>query len=178
MNDITDNVGIYADTDWLENYTSNPPPEAQQRVNGDTPLGRVERLRERWERQERAKQIERYNALHERTEAEVEDADETLDLIPEKVASWVAAMEAGTLDPEQVMRNIAELAPVITAIQETYANAQRDAEEATAMIDTDPATDAKQRAERFPSLRRSGPYVTEAWLRGDPNAPDPLGGAS
>ncbi len=145
------------------------------RVNGDTPLRRVERLRDRWARQQRAKQAERYAAVLTPAREAVKDADETVDALSDKISDWLDQMRAGTLDPEQVMKNLSDVPAVLKAIQQAYDECDRDAEAAGAMIDLDPAEYAQRIAERFPAAAH-GIYLTTAWLRGEPGAPDPLGG--
>lgn len=166
--------GVNVDAGWFADYIANPPQEAQQRINGDTPLHRVELLRERWEKRMRGVQLQRFASLRDPRAEQIEDADDTLDLIPELARAWISDMDAGVLDPEQVLKNIAEIPAILQVIAQTYVDAERDAEAAYAMVDLSPADYTARLAERFPSLRDSGPYVTEAWLRGEPGAPDPL----
>ncbi|MBF4768334.1 hypothetical protein ISU10_11205 [Nocardioides agariphilus] len=161
---------------WLDAYIDSPPAEAHVRVNGDTPLRRVERLRDRWAKQQRAKQTDRYAAVLTPARESVKDADKTVDLLSDKISGWLDQMRAGTLDPEQVMKNLADVPAVLKAIQQAYDECDRDAEAARAMIDLPPAEYAQRLEERFPSAGH-GIYLTTAWLRGEPGAQDPLGDA-
>lgn len=152
----------------------NPSPEAERTVNGTRPRTRLKALSERREQALEAERVRRCNRLAERATAGVEDADETLDLTTERIAGWVKAMSAGRLDPETVIDNIRQCPEVLTAITEVYDSAAKDAAAAAEFMEQDLADFEQDQLDRFSALADSLPRVTEAWLRGEDGAPDPL----
>lgn len=159
-------------------YLDNPPREAEQTSNGMKPVRRVKNLADHRETALRQTMLDRYTGLHARAVARVEDADETLELVEERIESWTKQMKAGRLSPEDVQKNIAQLPEVLKAINEEYDAAAGDAQSAHEFIDTEPADFERAELDRFPRLADSLPVVSESWLRGEPGAPDPLGDES
>jgi hypothetical protein len=158
----------------MREFCENPPVGAEQTVGGVKPVKRMKALMQRAEEAERQKMLDRYNGLHTSTTDKVEDADETLDLVEERIDGWLKQMKAGRLDPDKVIDNVRLLPEVLTAIAETYDAAKDDAEAAYAFIDQDPADFQADQLKRFPALEKSLPMVTEGFLRGASDAPDPL----
>ncbi len=169
--------GVQAGPGWFANYLANPPAEAQQISNGATPLSRVQGAWDRWQTRQRSVQLDRYQSLRESCAERVTEADEAVDVLKDRAEEWISEMESGDLEPDQVIKNIAEAMQVLRAVSQTYADAERDADAAYAMVDLTPIDYTTKLAERFPSMSDPSVYVTEAWLRGEPGAPDPLGEA-
>ncbi len=158
----------------IEGYCESPPAPAQFKVNGSTAAERMARLGKRARSAMRAKQMDRYSALLDAAGEVTDDADEALDLLSERVTAWTRDMRSGQLDPDEVLQNIAECPAVLAWVTKSYASVAGDADAAMAMINMDPADYQTSLLERFPALEQSLPVVTEAWLRGDPGAQDPL----
>ena len=155
-------------------YDESPPPAAQVKVNGRTPAERMASLRQQHRDAVRRKQLDRHGAVLSGSIERIKDADDTLDVLDERLDEWLTDMRSGALDPAAMLRNIGECAPVINAVRDAYDSVGRDREAADAMVDTDPVDYEAELLGRFPLLQQSLPVVTEAWLRGEPGAADPL----
>lgn len=155
-------------------YDESPPAAAQVKVNGRTPAQRMASLRQRRRAAIRRQQLDRREAVRNGAIERIEDADDTLDVLEERIDAWLTDMRSGALDPSDMLNRIGGCAPVVSAVRDSYKSVGRDRDAADAMIDTDPAEYEAELLQRFPLLQQSLPVVTEAWLRGEPGAADPL----
>lgn len=162
----------------VEEWLLNPPPSAQFKRNGRSPELRMETLYERGRLKVAADQRDRYNEVRSRAVESCDGAATTISEVTAAVEQALAAMRLGTGSPEDVMAAVREGTATLSRLHQSLDFIDRDAEAATAMIDTDPTEYQAAQVERFPMLAKAMPVVTEEWLLGDPAAPDPLGGAS
>jgi hypothetical protein len=170
--DVFDAVGVPMTLAQLRAWCENPPPGAEQIFNGQSAHKRGQDLEPRYEESLWNIMVGRRNTLHERAVARVEDADATLDLTEETIEKAVKALQSGRMLPEEVLEVLRQIPPVLDHVRQDLDASRDDAVAAEEFLDQDPADFQRAELERFPTLQV--PRVTEAFLRGDPSAPDPL----
>jgi hypothetical protein len=167
-----DDVGVPVTLWQWRAWCQNPPPGAEQVSQGQSAHKRGEAFAARYEESLWNTMIERRNTLHERAVARVEDADTTLDLTEETIEKTAKALRSGRKTPEEVLDIVRQIPPVLTSVMQDLDASRDDAVAAEEFLDQDPADFQKAELERFPTLQV--PRVTEAFLRGDKSAADPL----
>lgn len=170
--------GVQGGITFMKQIIANPHPDLERRVNGRTGLSRLEGLLSLHEQAVRTKQLDGYERLREPAAAEIADFEETLQAVIDKVESLSRDLDAGRIeDVDGVIRDIAASVKAINATNASLDRIDTDGEIATAHVDTSPEDFENGLIERFPSSAKALPTITEAFLLGEPDAPDPLGKA-
>lgn len=157
-----------------ERYRRNPPAEANQRANGSTPIQRMDGLTDAIRQLYRGRMEANTQRLADRAFERVEGADDLLDLIEERLDEWDSGLDSGRLTDGDIFDNLRGLHEPLAAARSEYDAAAADAEAGRAFLGQTEEEFEKQQIDRFPRLADSLPLVTEAWLRGEPDARDPL----
>ncbi len=167
-NPVTDALGVPMTLAQVRDYCANPPNvEAERTIAGRTPIKRMQALADRYEEALFNQMLGRVQLLHERATARVKDSDETLDLVEQKITEWAKALRSGRLSPDEVLANVREIPPVLTAIRTDLDASRDDAEAAEEFLEQDVAEHQKAELDRLPAMRNGLPVITEAWLRGE-----------
>ncbi|MFC7494524.1 MULTISPECIES: hypothetical protein [unclassified Nocardioides] len=160
----------------MEARIQNPPATWQMRINGRTPLDRTEQVYGKRRQQVRDQQRAGYQRV---LEAAVEKCNTGIRDVQSIDKEIQALRRALRNDPSQaaeiqkwVSRAVHELDRIATSVQ----TVQDDEQAAMEVIDQDPAEWEASLIERFPGRANGLPVFTEGWLRGEKDAPDPLGG--
>jgi hypothetical protein len=169
---VFDAVGTPVTLQQMREWCENPPQGAEQVFQGQSARHRGEAFTARYEESLWSTMVERRNSLRDRAAARVEDADATLDLTEDTIAKAAKDLRSGRMTPEQVLTFVRQIPPVLTSVMGDLDASRDDGAAAAAFMEQDPADFQKAELERFPTLQV--PRVTEAFLRGNPGAPDPL----
>jgi hypothetical protein len=159
--------------DWLD----NAPAEAQALHGGVSAFQKVTGLRAAVITELNQKRIDRYGRIHE---GAVQGVTELTDWGGEALREIETACTRmrQTGDPAEVIqiaiRRLNMLPRVVAAVEELV----KDEEAANALVDMDVRDFQEQEIERFPALAQTLPLVSDEWLRNEPGAPNPRGGAS
>lgn len=156
-------------------YRENPPEGAERRINGRTPLQRIEAVDDRRRQGIREHQRAGYDRLRERAVGEVQGDEEELREVLKALQGMRADLVAGRVgDIDKFMTDIADSFQVVRTVVAELDGIDTDAEAAAEHIDMDPADYEESLLKRFPAYADSLPVLTEAYLLGEEGALDPL----